>query len=156
MSLSIQKLTPWHQACELVGADPAASISMEERSNIIFRASCKMLRLDPDAPQFAFGPAHTIAFNKLTLAIIPALNGPWEQDWNSWDQKKWSCWFALNAPGFRFFDAYYGHVVTCVTGGPRLCLKSKARAEFAGTHCITLYRDLMGAGQLAPEALIAA
>ena len=160
MTNTTQKLTPWQQACRLTGSDPTASITMEERGEIIFRASCKMLGQDPTwlpgcsaiDPEFR---ASAIAQYKLQV-IIKAVNGPFKQDWNSWDQKKWSPWFALNAPGFRFDAAFCDYVSAYVTGGPRLCLRSKGRAEFVGRYCITLYRDLMGAGQLAPEALLIA
>jgi hypothetical protein len=160
MSPSSQKLTPWQQACRLTGNNPDAKISMQERADIIYRASCKMLGQDPlwipdcSAIEPEFRPG--VIAHYMLQVIVKALNGPWKQDWNSWTQKKWCCWFALDKPGFRFRVAGYDFVGTSVTGGPRLCLKSKERAEFLGTHCITLFRDLLGAGELAPQAFITA
>lgn len=155
MQSSTQKLTPWQQACEIVGSDPDQTISMEQRADIIFRASCKKRGLDPRDTLFTHGPAHVIAHNKLTLAIIPAVVGTWVPNWND-SNYKYGPWFWMNKPGFRFDAVYCDVADTNVTGGSRLCFDSRKKAEWVARHCISLYRDLMGAGELAPIAKIAA
>jgi|SRR5882757_2717167 len=152
---STKKLTPWQQACAIVNADPDGQLSMDTRADIIFRASCKKRGLDPLDTLFTHGPAHVIAFNKLTLAIIPAVVGTWVPDWND-SNSKYGPWFWMNKPGFRFCVVGYGVASTTVAGGSRLCFDSRKKAEWVGRHCISLYRDLMGADELAPIAKIAA
>lgn len=155
MSSSIKKLTPWQQACAIVNADPDGQLSMDTRADIIFRASCKKRGLDPLDTLFTHGPAHVIAHNKLTLAIIPAVVGTWTPNWND-SNGKYAPWYWMNKPGFRFYVVVCDLSDTTVTGGSRHCFDSRKKAEWVGRHCISLYRDLMGAGELAPIAKIPA
>jgi hypothetical protein len=70
-----------------------------------FEDACEELGLNPNDPMFTEGTPDVIAYNKLTKAIIPALNEQWTPDWTNTNQRKWYCWFKYESAGFRFFVA---------------------------------------------------
>lgn len=58
----------------------------------------------------------------------------------------------MNKPGFRFDDVFCAIAPSGSSGGPRLCLQTRAQGKFMGEECIWLYKELMGAGPLALAA----
>lgn len=143
---SAKKLSPWEQACKVAGADPEAKYSPEHQADIVYRASCKMLRLMPDslpdctAIHSEFHGSQ-IALYKLQV-IRRAVVGKWEANWND-GSYKWGCWFWLNAPGFRFGGARYDVHAATWAGGSRLCFQTRRQAEFVGRYCLAIFRDLL-------------
>jgi len=76
-------------------------------------------------------------------AVVKAINGDWEPDWDNTNQRKWWGWFLMNKPGFRLFVSYYAFTNSFTTGGSRLCYPSEEDSDFHGETHLELYRDLM-------------
>lgn len=112
-----------------------------------FEEACAALGIDttlPDVSMIAEEFARPIiALYKLQV-IVKAWNGKWVADWNDQSQYKWGCWWWMNAPGFRFVDAFCDFASTLSTGGSRLCFASEKLAEKAGAELDYLFADLMG------------
>lgn len=107
-----------------------------------FKDACDVLGFEHDEEAYDVGGPDVTAYMKLRV-IIKALNEGWTPDWNNSNQYKWTPWFYMNKPGFRFFGAHYDDSVTRATGGSRLCLKSRELAEYAGNQFLDLYKDLL-------------
>lgn len=78
--------------------------------------------------------------------IVKALNEGWEPDWSNQYQEKWYPWFeatGTNHAGLSF--SYSSRPVSLTTAhfGSRLCFKTKAIAEYAGTQFIKHYEKYL-------------
>lgn len=149
---SIKKIASFQDACALTGHDPEVEVSLDQKADIIYRAACELLGADAGSLPDCFNiddefHASLIAFYKLQV-IHKAVVGGWVPDWNSMT-RKWGPYYLLNDPGFRLRVVHYDFSNSLWTGGSRLCFETEAQAEFVGTDCIALYRDLLGAGPLA-------
>jgi hypothetical protein len=107
-----------------------------------FEDACRELSIDPTAAEFSTGPADEIALRKVKV-IVRALNEGWTPDWNNGRERKWTPWFYLDTPGFRFYDSFYGIAFSISTGGSRLCFKSEELASYAGRQFLDLYREFI-------------
>lgn len=110
-----------------------------------FLQACKLLKYNPKTvlPNVSKMPvhlrAHTTAKAKLEI-ICEASRGGVELDYDNTDQRKWSGWFWLNKPGFRFSAAIYGIASTYSSGGPRLCYLSEEECIWHCKKHIALYK----------------
>ncbi len=151
----MQKLTSFKDACLILRLVPADEITPDQKATIIFQAACKLTGVDPlampmlDLIDAEFNPS-ILAHYKLQV-IRKAIVGEWVADWNKYE-RKWSPWFWMNDPGFRFVGSDFVGVYTGVTGGSRLCFETEEQSDFVGQECIALYRDLCGATNLAEAA----
>lgn len=79
------------------------------------------------------------AFIKLQI-IAAALNEGWKPDWNDTDTRKFYPYFDLE-------DGFSLDIVDCNFGSSdvssRLCFKTEALAQYAGSQFLDLYKDFM-------------
>jgi hypothetical protein len=107
-----------------------------------FADACKELSIDPNDSVFSGAPADEVAYRKIKV-IVQALNEGWTPDWNNGRERKWTPWFYLDTPGFRFRDSYCDVPGSGSTGGSRLCFKSEELASYAGRQFLDLYREFI-------------
>lgn len=107
-----------------------------------FEDACEAFDLDSDDEIFSEGSVDEIAYKKLKV-IIEALREEWTPDWNDHNQYKWTPWFYMNEPGFRFGGAYFGLTSASTAGGSRLCFPSEKLATYAGKTFESLYKDFL-------------
>lgn len=111
-----------------------------------FEDACEKKGISTDLPDVSTFPPYlrrtVLAFYKLTI-IRDAIVGSWAADWKNSNQRKWSPYFWMDAPGFRFGDVDCGIAHTGVTGGSRLCFETEEQARYAGTTFTALYEDLL-------------
>lgn len=106
-----------------------------------FEDACETEGVDPNEPRFRTGDPDVIAYQKLKV-IIRAINPKdWKIDWNNSSQKKWSPWFRLDNPGFRFYGSDFAWAYATATGGSRLCFESEELSTHAGNAFLDLYKD---------------
>lgn len=105
-----------------------------------FEAACEEVGLSPDDRQFTTGSLDDIAYQKLKLVIVPALNEGKKANYNDGNGKYWPV-FYLDFPGFRFHDVYFDVAHTAVTGGSRLAFVSRDLAEHAAKYFEDVFRD---------------
>ena len=85
---------------------------------------------------------HLLAVSKLFI-IADCLNEGWEPDWNNSNEYKYWPWFWMDEPGFRFHDSDYYVSSASATGGSRLCYRTRALSDHAGTTFLSIYKDLL-------------
>jgi hypothetical protein len=108
-----------------------------------FEDACSAANEDPNDPKFSTGTVDEIAFKKLKV-ITKALNPVgFKPDWNNSNQYKWTPWFYMNSPGFRFNGSICDVTGTGTTGGSRLCFASEEISNYAGKQFLSLYSDMM-------------
>lgn len=107
-----------------------------------FEDACSEVGEDPEDDKFEEGAPDEIAFKKIKV-IVRALNEGWTPDWNNNGQYKWSPWFYLNSPGFRFSFSLFSHSASYSASGSRLCFKSEELATYAGKTFLSLYQSLI-------------
>lgn len=147
-----KQLTSLKDAFSILSLKETKKITAQEKSDIIYRAACMMLGLDPAnlpitdsiGEEFKEPP---IALYKLQV-IRKAVVGEWAANWNNYEYK-YSPYYWLDDPGFRLGYVYYVIVDSVTVGGPRLCYQTRDQALFVGQECIWLYKEFMGAGPLA-------
>lgn len=107
-----------------------------------FEDACKALCRSTDLPDFSMAPEEDrqalVDHYKLTV-ISKALNGDWTADWNDEDQYKYYPWFYMTSSEFQYNGYADYYQTSCV--GSRLCFRSSAVAEYAGTQFIDLYKS---------------
>lgn len=64
-------------------------------------------------------------------------------DWNNTKQLKWSPYWWMNKPGFRFGASVYDYSYTYATSGSRLCYPSENDSDYHAEQHKDLYADLM-------------
>lgn len=104
-----------------------------------FEDACELEDVNPNEPRFLHGDPDVIAYQKLKV-IIKAANGDWVADFDNINQAKWSPWFYMNSPGFRFNVSYYVNASSRV--GSRLCFKDEKTCKAVATKFIDLYEAL--------------
>ena len=112
-----------------------------------FEDACKLLDITPSVPVVTGIPEKyqkPLIANYQLMVIAEALNEGWTPDWSNGEWDKWYPWFNMNdsssAGRFSFYDAAYQRSGSSV--GSRLCFKSEALADYAGTQFLELYREL--------------
>jgi hypothetical protein len=105
-----------------------------------YEDACEVLAVDPNVGYF--GTPDEIAYSKLKR-IVRALNEGWTPDWNNENERKWSPWFYLNSPGFRFSASYCDFTNTNATGGSRLCFKTEELSTYAAKQFLEIYKTLL-------------
>lgn len=100
---------------------------------ISFETACEYNNTDPNARRFTVGTRNQI-YQERVAEIIKALNQGWVPNYNNSCEYKWSPYFYLNSPGFRFFGSYYVLSATNSAGGSRLALKNRELSDYAGNQ----------------------
>lgn len=103
-----------------------------------FEDACEALNIDEEADCFTEGDPDEIAYKKLKI-IARALNEGWKPNWKNSQEYKWSPWFYMDSPGFRFSDSFCSNSDSFTAGGSRLCFKSEELANYAGKQFLKLY-----------------
>ena len=78
--------------------------------------------------------------------ITRALNEGWKPDWSNQDQGKWYPWFKVtgtNPAGLACSNTLNPVSTTTAYFGSRLCFKTEALAEYAGTQFKELYEKYL-------------
>lgn len=118
------QIESYEKGCEICGYDPA---NLPDVSNL------------PAKHQ----PA-VISGYKLFVVSEASWKGEGKAiDWNNRQQDKWSPYFWLNQPGFRFNDSSYGRTTSGATCGSRFAYPSEEDSDYHGQQHIDLYRDVM-------------
>ena len=112
-----------------------------------FEDACKLLDITPSVPVVTGIPEKyqkPLIANYQLMVIAEALNEGWTPDWSNGEWDKWYPWFNMNdsssAGRFSFNAAVNRSSASLV--GSRLCFKSEALADYAGTQFLELYREL--------------
>lgn len=130
---------------------PPDDMDPREKGELILRASCLKLGIDPALrPQVheLMDKYHAPIIGLYSLMIIrDAMTDDREANWNSRREDKWGGYFLMNDPGFRFDVTLYDYTHSRTSGGSRLCTFSEEDQEFFMKECIAFWADFMG-GQL--------
>ena len=112
-----------------------------------FEDACKLLDITPSVPVVTGIPEKyqkPLIANYQLMVIAEALNEGWTPDWSNGEWDKWYPWFNMNdsssAGRFSFYVA--DNQLSHSNVGSRLCFKSEALADYAGTQFLELYREL--------------
>jgi hypothetical protein len=103
-----------------------------------FEDACEYNNTNPKASRFVNGTRNQI-YQERVAEIVKALNQGWVPDYDDSSEYKYSPYFYLNAPGFRFYDSFYVFTSSYTTGGSRFALKSRKLSDFAGAHFVKEY-----------------
>lgn len=97
--------------------------------------------VDPTNPQYHTGEPDEVAYR--ILKLLPLALNPigWKPDWNNSNQYKWSPWFKMDKPGFRFDGSRCAYAGTVSTGGSRLCFASEEISDHAGKTFVRIYEQ---------------
>ena len=112
-----------------------------------FEDACKLLDITPSVPVVTGIPEKyqkPLIANYQLMVIAEALNEGWTPDWSNGEWDKWYPWFNMNdssSAGRFSFDAAVDRASRSFVGS-RLCFKSEALADYAGTQFLELYREL--------------
>jgi hypothetical protein len=105
-----------------------------------YEDACAVLHVNSNAGYF--GTPDEFAYFQMKR-IVRALNEGWTPDWNNENERKWSPWFYLNSPGFRFNGSDYGFTHSCTPGGSRLCFKTEELSTYAAKQFLEIYKTLL-------------
>jgi hypothetical protein len=101
----------------------------------------EQLGMDSKDPVYYVGTPDEIAYRLLKLIPLALNPEGWKPDWNDSKQRKWSPWFYMDNPGFRFSDSYYSVANTNSTGGSRLCYATEEISNHAAKAFLHLYKE---------------
>jgi hypothetical protein len=122
-----QKITDrvktFEDACEFV--EPSENVQI-------------LLRYNGIDPVMLAAQAHA----KLCI-IVEALNEGWKPNWNNNNQYKWSPWFKMDSPGFRFGASGLWFMHASSSGGSRLVLHSEELANYIGKQFLSIYQTML-------------
>lgn len=107
-----------------------------------FEDACEINGINPEHARFTTGTVYSIAHERL-VEIIKALREGWTPDWNNKNQAKWSPWFWMDSPGFRFDDSYYYCAAATSNGGSRLVLQSKELSDYVANQFLNEYKNML-------------
>lgn len=99
----------------------------------------------PDAPSFSDAPEDMRAYlqAQYKMAVITeALNEGWKPDWENVNELKWRPWFWMSSSGFAFDGSYCACSSADAGSGSRLCFRTEALADYAGTQFIDIWNDV--------------
>lgn len=118
----------WEKVCELQKLDPVACLpivsEMPEQFQRQLTATAKLYIITE------------------CLNIVDG-GKPFEPNWNDYREYKYSPWFYMNKPGFRFSGSG-GYLGSASAGtGSRLCFRTRALSDFAGKTFESIYNDAM-------------
>lgn len=111
-----------------------------------FEDACEYNNTNPLAKRFTRGTRNQIHQERVA-EIVKALNEGWVANYNDSNEYKYSPYFYLNAPGFRFYVSYYDLTHSLSYGGPRFALKNRELSDYAGKQFTKEYEKF-----LMPEA----
>lgn len=96
---------------------------------------------NPLDPKYSTGTPDEIAYHLLKL--LPKAFNPegWVPDFNKSNQRKWSPWFYMDNPGFRFVGSGFDCTATGSAGGSRLCYAEESISDHAGNQFLWLYKQ---------------
>jgi hypothetical protein len=104
-----------------------------------FEDACEYNNTNPKARRFTIGTRNQI-YQERVAEIVKALNEGWLADYND-SNYKYSPYFYLNKPGFRFHVSCYGFAASGSTGGPRFALKNRELSDYAGQQFVKEYEQ---------------
>ena len=107
-----------------------------------FEDACEVLGIDPETIMLHTDSNDTVAYKKLKV-IAKALNEEWAADFDNGSQKKWYPWFNGGASGFGFSASYYVYGCAATSCGSRLCYKTEALANYAGSQFTSIYKAFL-------------
>lgn len=96
-----------------------------------FEDACEYNNTNPKAKKFTQGTRNQI-YQERVAEIITALNEGWLANYDDPNEYKYTPYFYLNAPGFRFDVSAYDDSFTYSTSGSRFALKNITLADYAG------------------------
>lgn len=100
----------------------------------------EQLGIDKNDPSYIHGEPDEIAYRLLKIVRLALNPEGWVANWNDASQRKWSPWFYMDNPGFRFLVSNYTLTLTYSTGGSRLCYASEAISNHAAKHFLHIYK----------------
>jgi hypothetical protein len=110
MTTSITKLSSYAQARAIIGQDPEAKVTPDQKADIIYRAACQLLGFRSDIPAFPVNEYTIPLVAHFKLQVIRnAITGCWRAPVDG-SALRWYPLFLMNKPGFRFFVALRPHV----------------------------------------------
>ncbi len=110
-----------------------------------YEDACRELDI-PLTPERCKGMTEDEAAYYSLKVIVKALNEGWEPDWSNQDQGKWYPWFQVTGTNSAGLACSYARSPVSYANaifGSRLCFKTKALAEYAGTQFINLYEKYL-------------
>jgi len=107
-----------------------------------FEDACEYNNTDPKARRFTIGTINQI-YQERVAEIVKALNEGWVPNYNDSGEYKYTPYFYLDAPGFRFDDSYCTYTGAYTGTGSRFALKSRELADYAGRQFVKEYENWM-------------
>ena len=111
-----------------------------------YEEACQKLGIPdgiPDVSTFSLKHQASLIANAKLIIISEALNEGWEPDWDNENEYKYSPWFYMDSPGFRFVGAGYDWTAANAASGSRLCFRTRKLAEYAGQTFLELFHEMM-------------
>ena len=107
-----------------------------------FEDACEYNNTNPLAKRFTRGTRNQIHQERVA-EIVKALNEGWQPNYDNSSEYKYTPYFYLDSPGFRFDDSYFTGTYAAAGAGSRFALKSRALADYAGTQFSKEYEAWM-------------
>ena len=107
-----------------------------------FEDACEYNNANPKARRFTVGTINQI-YQERVAEIVKALNEGWVPDYDDSSEYKYTPYFYLNAPGFRFGGSYFTHSAAGTGAGSRFALKCRDLADYAGRQFVKEYENWM-------------
>ncbi|MCO6149088.1 hypothetical protein [Flavobacterium sp. NRK1] len=117
----METIKTFEDACEKLGIPAEINITLPEVMSEFLKPAIANIKL---------------------MIIAKALNDGWVPDWGNDDEYKYYPWFDMGgSSGSGFSYNGYGHGDSHSFVSSRLCFKSRALAEYAGTQFADLYKE---------------
>jgi|GEM_PF-184966 len=107
-----------------------------------FDDACEYNNTNPKAKRFTQGTRNQI-YQERVAEIVKALNEGWVPNYDNSSELKYTPYFYLDTPGFRFYDSCYAHSYATAGAGSRFAFKSRDLSDYAGNQFVKEYESWM-------------
>lgn len=118
-----------------------------------FEDACEYNNTNPNASRFIVGTRQQ-RFMERVAEVTKALNEGWTADYGD-GEYKYTPWFYLDSPGFRFGVSYFTLTYSNAGGGSRFAFKTRELSDYAGKQFLHEYRNWMTADKVIDSCLSA-
>lgn len=107
-----------------------------------FEDACEYNNTNSNATRFVVGTRQQ-RYQERVAEITKALNEGWVPNYDRESQYKFTPWFYLDKPGFRFDGSTYALTDAGTGGGSRFAFKTRELSDYAGKHFLKEYEQWM-------------
>jgi hypothetical protein len=106
-----------------------------------FEDACEYNNTNPNASKFIVGTRQQ-RHQERVAEITKALNEGWVPNYDD-GEYKYTPWFYLDKPGFRFDDSGFTFTLSAAGGGSRFAFKTRELSDYAGRQFLQEYKNWM-------------